>query len=72
MGSMSSFSYSTLLLYQCRLLCYMCPIDFFPLTASMAMTEEKIDALLRFVEVLKRSQTKNQEEMARKLGQLES
>ena len=38
----------------------------------MATTKEKIDVLLRSVEALQRSQTENQEEMARKLSQLKS
>ena len=38
----------------------------------MATTDDKIDALLRSVDALKQSQKENQEEMARKLSQLES
>ena len=38
----------------------------------MSTTDDKIDALLRSVDALKQSQQENQEEMARKLSQLES
>ena len=40
--------------------------------SEMATTDDKIDALLRSVDALKQAQKDSQEEMARKLGQLES
>ena len=38
----------------------------------MATTEEKLDALLRSVESLKKAQNESQEAMSRKLSQLET
>ena len=69
MDRVTSCSYSTLLLYQCRLLHDTCTNPFYD---KMAKTDDKIDALLHSVDALKQSQKENQEWMASKLSQLES
>ena len=69
MNRVTSGYYSTLLLYQCRLLCDTCANL---LLGKMATMDDKINTLLLSVDVLKHSQKENQEEMACTLSQLES